>query len=82
MHSRFSPSKSVSLLAACFAAVASVNGRDICHLTASGGDDAPQFLAAAASCGTVTIPEGTTLNISTRLNMTAMSNFKIVGVCY
>ncbi|KAF9078463.1 pectin lyase fold/virulence factor [Rhodocollybia butyracea] len=76
MLSRFSLSKFVSLLA-CFATVANVSGRDTCRLTASGGDDAPQFLAAAANCGTVTIPEGTTLNISTRLNMTGMSNLKI-----
>ncbi|KAF5392804.1 hypothetical protein D9757_000920 [Collybiopsis confluens] len=48
-----------------------------CTLTASGGDDAPQFLAAASSCGTVTIPLGTTLNISTRLNMTESSNLNI-----
>ncbi|KAF9078343.1 pectin lyase fold/virulence factor [Rhodocollybia butyracea] len=76
MHFHFSLNWFFYLLA-YFALVTSVNGRNICRLTASGGDDAPQFLAAAASCGTVTIPEGTTLNISTRLNMTAMSNFKI-----
>ncbi|KAJ3835545.1 pectin lyase fold/virulence factor [Lentinula raphanica] len=48
-----------------------------CELTASLGDDAPQFLAAAASCETVTIPAGTTLNIETRLDMTGMSNLNI-----
>ncbi|KIK55487.1 glycoside hydrolase family 28 protein [Collybiopsis luxurians FD-317 M1] len=48
-----------------------------CTLKASGGDDAPQFLAAAASCSTVTIPVGTTLNIETRLNMTGLSNLNI-----
>ncbi|KIK55486.1 glycoside hydrolase family 28 protein [Collybiopsis luxurians FD-317 M1] len=48
-----------------------------CILTASGNDDAPQFLAAAAGCSTVTIPTGTTLDIQTRLNMTGMSNLNI-----
>ncbi|KAJ3882280.1 glycoside hydrolase family 28 protein [Lentinula edodes] len=48
-----------------------------CELTASSGDDAPQFLAAAASCDTVIIPAGATLNIETRLDMTGMSNLNI-----
>ncbi|KAJ7594964.1 glycoside hydrolase family 28 protein [Mycena floridula] len=45
-----------------------------CTLVASGGDDAPQFLAAMKSCSTVIIPATTTLNISTRLNMTGLDN--------
>jgi galacturan 1,4-alpha-galacturonidase len=45
-----------------------------CSLTASGGDDAPQFLKAVEVCPTVTIPKTTTLNIETRLNMTGLSN--------
>ena len=49
-----------------------------CTLTASGGDDAPQFLSAVASCPTVTIPKSTTLNIATRLNMTGLTNKHIV----
>lgn len=50
-----------------------------CELTASSSDDAPQFLAAAASCDTVIIPAGTTLNIETRLDMTGLSNLNIVS---
>ncbi|KDR75606.1 hypothetical protein GALMADRAFT_68591 [Galerina marginata CBS 339.88] len=46
----------------------------LCSLTASGKDDAPQFLAAVQACPTVTIPKGTTLNIQSRLNMTGLSN--------
>ncbi|KAM5544937.1 hypothetical protein V8D89_001048 [Ganoderma adspersum] len=47
-----------------------------CTLTASGSDDAPAFLSAAAdsSCPTVTIPSGTTLSIQSKLNMTGISN--------
>lgn len=50
-----------------------------CTLTPSGRDDSPRFLAAARSCSTVTIPEDATLNISTKLDMTGMSNLKIVS---
>ncbi|THV02244.1 glycoside hydrolase family 28 protein [Dendrothele bispora CBS 962.96] len=52
-----------------------------CTLTASGGDDAPQFLNAAQTCDTVVIPAGETLDIQTRLNMTGLSNknFNIQG---
>ena len=51
-----------------------------CTLTASGSDDAPAFLSAAAdsSCPTVTIPSGTTLSIQSKLNMTGISNKHIV----
>ncbi|TFK44960.1 glycoside hydrolase family 28 protein [Crucibulum laeve] len=45
-----------------------------CTLTASGGDDSPQFLSAVKACQTVTIPKSTTLNIATRLNMTGLSD--------
>ncbi|TBU26735.1 pectin lyase fold/virulence factor [Dichomitus squalens] len=47
-----------------------------CTLEASGSDDAPAILAAAAdtSCPTVTIPSGTTLSIQSKLNMTGLSN--------
>ncbi|KAK7460923.1 hypothetical protein VKT23_008851 [Stygiomarasmius scandens] len=48
-----------------------------CTLTATGGDDAPQFLNAAQTCDTVVIPEGETLDIQTRLNMTGLSNTNI-----
>ncbi|KDR75607.1 hypothetical protein GALMADRAFT_140236 [Galerina marginata CBS 339.88] len=47
-------------------------GKVSCSLTASGGDDAPQFLKAVQACPTVTIPRATTLNIETRLNMTGL----------
>ncbi|KAK0194353.1 pectin lyase fold/virulence factor [Armillaria mellea] len=48
-----------------------------CTLTPSGGDDAPQFLAAAAACDTVVIPSGKQLNIATRMNMTGLTNTHI-----
>lgn len=50
-----------------------------CSLTASGGDDSPQLLAAVKACPTVTIPKATTLNIATRLNMTGLTNKHIVS---
>ncbi|KAJ6480087.1 pectin lyase fold/virulence factor [Mycena vulgaris] len=40
----------------------------------SGKDDSPQLLTAMQTCSTVVVPVGTTLNISTRLNMTGLSN--------
>ncbi|PPQ71826.1 hypothetical protein CVT24_006951 [Panaeolus cyanescens] len=43
-----------------------------CTVTASGGDDAPKFLAAVKGCATTKIPKGTTLNIATRLDMTGL----------
>ncbi|THU91397.1 pectin lyase-like protein [Dendrothele bispora CBS 962.96] len=45
-----------------------------CTLTASGSDDAPQFLNAVQTCDTVVIPASETLEIQTRLNMTGLSN--------
>ncbi|KAJ6544085.1 glycoside hydrolase family 28 protein [Mycena capillaripes] len=50
--------------------------RASCTLTAlgSGKDDSPQLLTAWQACSTVVVPVGTTLNISTRLNMTGLSN--------
>ncbi|KAF7299446.1 putative exopolygalacturonase X [Mycena indigotica] len=47
-----------------------------CTVTAlgSGKDDSPQLLTAMQSCSTVIVPTGTTLNISTRLNMTGLTN--------
>ena len=50
-----------------------------CTLNQTGADDAPAFLAAATDCDTITIPADTTLNISTRLNMTGLSNTHIVS---
>ncbi|KAJ7646204.1 glycoside hydrolase family 28 protein [Mycena rosella] len=51
-------------------------GRASCTLAAAGAgkDDSPQFLTAMQACSTVVIPATTTLNISTRLNMTGLSN--------
>ena len=40
-----------------------------CTISASGGDDAPNFVAAVKQCNTVLIPEKTTLTISTRMDM-------------
>ncbi|KAH8827874.1 glycoside hydrolase family 28 protein [Flagelloscypha sp. PMI_526] len=45
-----------------------------CTLSASGGDDGPAFVNAAKSCSKVTIPVGTTLNISTLMTMTGLKN--------
>ncbi|KAF7296660.1 Protein kinase domain-containing protein [Mycena chlorophos] len=47
-----------------------------CTITAlgTGKDDAPQLLTAVKACSTVTIPSSTTLNISSPLNMTGLSN--------
>lgn len=50
-----------------------------CTLKASGGDDASAFLNAVNHCSTVVIPEQTTLNISTRLNMTGIRDKHIVS---
>lgn len=49
-----------------------------CTLTASGGDDSPQFLSAVKNCQTVVIPKTTTLSINTRLNMTGLANKHLV----
>ncbi|KAE9402726.1 pectin lyase-like protein [Gymnopus androsaceus JB14] len=70
---------SVSVLDLVSADEKAGHGADACTLTAlgPGKDDAHRFLAASTSCATVTIPEDTTLNISTRLNMTNVSNLKI-----
>ncbi|KAF7332543.1 putative exopolygalacturonase X [Mycena kentingensis (nom. inval.)] len=47
-----------------------------CTITAlgTGRDDSPQLLTAMQACSTVVVPATTTLNISTRLNMTGLSN--------
>ncbi|KAJ7273083.1 pectin lyase fold/virulence factor [Mycena rebaudengoi] len=45
-----------------------------CTLRARGGDDSPHFLKAMHDCSTVIIPASTTLNISTRLNMTGLDD--------
>ncbi|KAJ7771601.1 glycoside hydrolase family 28 protein [Mycena metata] len=47
-----------------------------CTLLAKGhgADDAPRFLSAVHACSKVTIPVSTTLNISTRLNMTGLND--------
>ncbi|ESK87991.1 glycoside hydrolase family 28 protein [Moniliophthora roreri MCA 2997] len=49
-----------------------------CTLTAdSSGDDAAQFREAGHSCSVVTIPQNTTLNIATMLDMTGLSDTHI-----
>ncbi|KAJ7043092.1 pectin lyase fold/virulence factor [Mycena alexandri] len=47
-----------------------------CTLLAKGhsADDSPHFLSAVHACSKITIPASTTLNISTRLNMTGLHN--------
>ncbi|KAF7365548.1 putative exopolygalacturonase X [Mycena venus] len=71
----------LSLLFAVSAALASAPSRTVverasCTLAplGSGKDDSPQFLTAMQACSTVVIPTTSTLNISTRLNMTGLSN--------
>lgn len=51
-----------------------------CTLAAAGAgkDDAPAFLAAVKSCSTTTIPAGTTLNISTKMDMRGLADRHIV----
>lgn len=51
---------------------------DDCTLTPSGGDDSAIFLSAAHSCDKVTIPATSTLNISTKLDMSDLTNTYIV----
>ncbi|KAL0566718.1 hypothetical protein V5O48_015283 [Marasmius crinis-equi] len=48
-----------------------------CILTASSGDDSPQFIEAGKACSVVTIPQGTTLNLATKLDMTGLSDTHI-----
>ncbi|KAF7294697.1 Protein kinase domain-containing protein [Mycena indigotica] len=52
------------------------HGHDDCTLVAKGPgvDDAPQLLRAWQKCSKISIPHHTTLNISTRLNMTGGVN--------
>ncbi|KAJ7366378.1 glycoside hydrolase family 28 protein [Mycena albidolilacea] len=51
-------------------------GRASCTLAplGAGKDDSPQFLTAMQACSTVVVPATSTLNISTRLNMTGLTN--------
>ncbi|PAV24275.1 glycoside hydrolase family 28 [Pyrrhoderma noxium] len=51
-----------------------------CQLIASGADDAPSFVSAVlnGNCQTVVIPAETTLNISTKLDMTGARDTHIV----
>lgn len=73
---------SLALLASSAAAgTLASRASSTCTLSASGGDDAPAFLAAAkdTSCPTVAIPQGTTLNIASRMNMTGIQNKHIVS---
>ncbi|KAH9856716.1 glycoside hydrolase family 28 protein [Lenzites betulinus] len=66
----------LSLITKVTSSTLGVRASGVCTLTASGSDDAPAFLEAAAdpSCLTVTIPAGTTLSIQSKLNMTGTSN--------
>ncbi|KAF9560995.1 glycoside hydrolase family 28 protein [Agrocybe pediades] len=68
-------SSAFALATLCFSyACAKSVPKDPCTLTASGGDDAPQFLKAVKACSTVTIPKSTTLSIATRMDMTGLKN--------
>ncbi|TDL23425.1 glycoside hydrolase family 28 protein [Rickenella mellea] len=66
----------VALVSCC---AVSVSAAVSCTVTAAGAgkDDAPALLAAVQACPTTIIPTGTTLNISTRLDMTGLSNKEI-----
>ncbi|CAK5284442.1 unnamed protein product [Mycena citricolor] len=68
---RFHSSSLISLLVLLPSALS-----QSCTLTAlgAGKDDSPQFLSAMQSCPLVTVPSSTTLNISSPLNMTGLSN--------
>ncbi|KAF7353683.1 Protein kinase domain-containing protein [Mycena venus] len=57
------------------------NDPHACILIAKGhgADDSPRFLSAVQACSEVIIPASTTLNISTRLNMTGLHNKHIVS---
>jgi hypothetical protein len=55
-----------------------------CTVTAAGAgkDDAPSLVSAMQSCATVTVAAGTTLNISSKMNMTGLSNRHLVSERY
>jgi galacturan 1,4-alpha-galacturonidase len=69
--------------AVVIAAAAAVSERATtpCTLTAAGAgkDDAPSLVSAMQSCATVTVAAGTTLNISSKMNMTGLSNRHLVS---
>ncbi|KAF5320945.1 hypothetical protein D9619_001625 [Psilocybe cf. subviscida] len=67
---------SLSVASAATASLFHPPKADPCTITASGGDDAPNFLKVvhSSSCPIVTIPASTTLNIQTRMNMTGLTD--------
>jgi galacturan 1,4-alpha-galacturonidase len=70
----------LSLAVALLSLALSATAQDACILANAGtGDDAPALLAAVASCAKVTVPAETTLNISSRLDMTGLQDVHIVG---
>ncbi|KAK7062862.1 hypothetical protein VNI00_000358 [Paramarasmius palmivorus] len=76
------PIRSLLLLLPLQCALAAVTSTkrqdDSCTLQPdASGDDAAQFLEAGRSCSVVTVPQGTTLNIATKLNMTGLSDTHI-----
>ncbi|TDL16537.1 glycoside hydrolase family 28 protein [Rickenella mellea] len=66
----------VALVSCC---AASASAAVSCTVIAAGAglDNGPSLLSAVQACPTTIIPVGTTLNISTRLNMTGLSNKEI-----
>ncbi|KAJ7727378.1 pectin lyase fold/virulence factor [Mycena metata] len=66
--------RSIALLSPLLFALAVVSQSCTLKALGSGKDDSPQLLTAMQTCSTVVVPVGTTLNISTRLNMTGLSN--------
>ncbi|KAJ6451618.1 pectin lyase fold/virulence factor [Mycena sanguinolenta] len=56
------------------AALASEQASCTLNPLGQGKDDSPQFIAAMQACTTVVIPATSTLNISTRLNTTGLTN--------
>ena len=57
---------------------------DSCTLKAGGSDDSLAFVAAVTdpACSRVVIPQSTTLNIKTRMDMTNVKDKHIVGVLW
>ncbi|EJD08154.1 uncharacterized protein FOMMEDRAFT_164872 [Fomitiporia mediterranea MF3/22] len=62
------------------ALAASLAAQAPCTLSASGGDDAPTFVSAVLdpACPEIVIPADTTLNISTKMDMTGAQNKHVI----
>jgi galacturan 1,4-alpha-galacturonidase len=76
------PSLALLLSLVSYALTVSVPSTDAtsCTVTAAGAgkDDAPALVSALQTCATVTVPAGTTLNISSKINTTTLSGTHLV----